>query len=156
MESLSDWQLLFCTLVVTLAFAVYLAPPGVFEAFHRSFNAAAEMASALALRLKRLEAIRAAAERFRLEGLAEPIVFGASDVPAATEAHVALVQARREKMSDVMAARLLKKPLYRAGAMVPAAGARGRRGADRAPGAAHRGVSRAAGAGHQQASVALR
>lgn len=29
------------TLLVTLAFAVYLAPPGVFEAFHRSFNAAA-------------------------------------------------------------------------------------------------------------------
>jgi phosphate acetyltransferase len=66
------------------------------------------------------ERIRAAAERFRREGLAEPIVFGASDVPAATEAHVALVQARREKMSDVMAARLLKKPLYCAGAMVAA------------------------------------
>ena len=64
------------------------------------------------------ERIRAAAERFRREGLAEPIVFGVNDVPAATEAHVALVQARREKMSDVMAMRLLKKPLYRAGAMV--------------------------------------
>jgi len=66
------------------------------------------------------ERIRAAAERFRLEGLAEPIVFGTSDVPGATEAHVALVQARREKMSDVMASRLLKKPLYRAGAAVAA------------------------------------
>ena len=64
------------------------------------------------------ERIRAAAERFRREGLADPIVFGANDVPAATEAHVALVQARREKMSEAMALRLLKKPLYRAGAAV--------------------------------------
>ena len=64
------------------------------------------------------ERIRAAAERFRREGLAEPIVFGASDVPDATQAQVALVRARREKMSEVMAARLLKKPLYRAGAAV--------------------------------------
>ena len=67
------------------------------------------------------ERIRAAAERFRREGLADPIVFGANDVPAATEAHVALVQARREKMSEAMALRLLKKPLYRAGAGVLAA-----------------------------------
>ena len=66
------------------------------------------------------ERIRAAAERFRREGLAEPIVFGPDDVPAATEAHVALVQARREKMSEAMAMRLLKKPLYRAGAAVAA------------------------------------
>lgn len=66
------------------------------------------------------ERIRAAAERFRREGLAEPIVFGADDVPAATEAHVVLVQARREKMSEAMAMRLLKKPLYRAGAAVAA------------------------------------
>lgn len=62
--------------------------------------------------------VRAAAERFRSEGLAEPIVFGAQDVPEATEAHIDLVRARREKMSDAMAARLLKKPLYRAGAAV--------------------------------------
>lgn len=64
--------------------------------------------------------IMAAAERFRREGLAEPVVFGADDVPAASEAHVALVRARRDKMSDAMAARLLKKPLYRAGAAVAA------------------------------------
>ena len=64
------------------------------------------------------ERIRAAAQRFRSEGLAEPIVFGAADVPDATPAQVALVQARREKMSDAMATRLLKKPLYRAGAAV--------------------------------------
>jgi phosphate acetyltransferase len=66
------------------------------------------------------ERIRVAAERFRDEGLAEPIVFGAHDVPAATEAHVALVQARRGKMTEAMASRLLKKPLYRAGAAVAA------------------------------------
>ena len=66
------------------------------------------------------ERIRVAAERFRDEGLAEPIVFGVDDVPAATEAHVALVQARRGKMTAAMASRLLKKPLYRAGAAVAA------------------------------------
>jgi phosphate acetyltransferase len=66
------------------------------------------------------ERIRVAADRFRDEGLAEPIVFGADDVPAATEAHVALVQARRGKMTEAMASRLLKKPLYRAGAAVAA------------------------------------
>ena len=66
------------------------------------------------------ERIRAAAERFRREGLAEPVVFGADDVPEASDAHVALVRARRDKMSDAMAARLLRKPLYRAGAAVAA------------------------------------
>ncbi len=66
------------------------------------------------------ERIRVAADRFCDEGLAEPIVFGADDVPAATEAHVALVQARRGKMTAAMASRLLKKPLYRAGAAVAA------------------------------------
>lgn len=66
------------------------------------------------------ERIRAAAERFRSEGLAVPVVFGADAVPEASDAHVALVRARREKMSDAMAARLLKKPLYRAGAAVAA------------------------------------
>ncbi|WP_374332689.1 phosphate acyltransferase, partial [Aestuariivirga sp.] len=64
------------------------------------------------------ERIRAAAERFRSEGLAVPIVFGAEDVPEASAAQVALIRTRREKMSDAMAARLLKKPLYRAGAAV--------------------------------------
>ncbi|MFO1133224.1 MAG: phosphate acyltransferase [Hyphomicrobiales bacterium] len=64
------------------------------------------------------ERIRAAAERFRSEGLAVPIVFGAEDVPEASAAQFALIRARREKMSDAMAARLLKKPLYRAGAAV--------------------------------------
>ena len=64
------------------------------------------------------ERIRAAAERFRCEGLAEPIVFGAADVPEADAAEIAVIRARRDKMTDAMAARLLKKPLYRAGAAV--------------------------------------
>lgn len=64
------------------------------------------------------ERVQRAAERFRAEGLADPIVFGAEDVPEAGPNHIALVQKRREKMTEAMAARLLKKPLYRAGAMV--------------------------------------
>ncbi|PZF77654.1 phosphate acetyltransferase [Aestuariivirga litoralis] len=64
--------------------------------------------------------IQAAARRFRSEGLAEPLVFGAEDVPEASAAHIALIRSRRGKMSDAMAARLLKKPLYRAGAAVAA------------------------------------
>ena len=64
------------------------------------------------------ERIQAAAARFRNEGLADPIVFGMADLPEASEAHVAVIRARRDKMTDAMAARLLKKPLYRAGAAV--------------------------------------
>jgi phosphate acetyltransferase len=64
------------------------------------------------------ERIQRAAERFLAEGLAQPVLFGAADVPEAGAAHIALVQKRREKMTDSIAARLLKKPLYRAGAMV--------------------------------------
>lgn len=66
------------------------------------------------------ERVRAAALRFASEGLAEPIVFGAEDVPEAGPQHIAIIRARREKMSDAMAARLLQKPLYRAGAAVAA------------------------------------
>ena len=69
------------------------------------------------------ERIRAAAERFRSEGLADPIVFGASDVPDAGEAEIAAIRSRRDKMTDALAARLLKKPLYRAGAAVATGGA---------------------------------
>lgn len=64
------------------------------------------------------ERIRAAAEVFRRERLAEPIVFGAEDVPEASEAQIGLVRTRRDRMTDAMAARLLRKPLYRAGAAV--------------------------------------
>lgn len=66
------------------------------------------------------ERICGAAARLRAEDLAAPVVFGAADVPEPQPAHIAIVRARREKMTDALAARLLKKPLYRAGAMVAA------------------------------------
>jgi phosphate acetyltransferase len=65
------------------------------------------------------ERIRDAAARLRAEDLAEPVVFGA-DVPEPGAHHVRLVVAKREKMSDAMALRLLRKPLYRGAAMVAA------------------------------------
>ena len=64
------------------------------------------------------ERVAAAARRLAKEGLAEPVVFGAADVPGAGPAHVAIIRQQREKMTDAMAARLLQKPLYRAGAAV--------------------------------------
>lgn len=66
------------------------------------------------------ERIREAAARLAADGLAEPIVFSADDVPAALPHHAEVVQARRAKMTGAMALRLLQKPLYRAGAMVAA------------------------------------
>lgn len=60
-----------------------------------------------------------AAAVLRAQDLAVPLVFG-NDVPASSLADVALIQRRREKMSEAMASRLLRKPLYRAGAMVAA------------------------------------
>lgn len=62
--------------------------------------------------------IRAAAARLLAENLADPLVFDAESVPPETPADIAIVQARRARMSEAIAARLLKKPLYRAGAMV--------------------------------------
>ena len=62
--------------------------------------------------------IQEAAARLKAEGLAEPIVFGAEDVPEHGSQHVAILLARRPKLNEAMAARLLKKPLYRAGAAV--------------------------------------
>ena len=64
--------------------------------------------------------IVAAARRLREEGLAEPVLFGAGDVPPASARHVAILRQRREKLNDTMAMRLLAKPLYRAGAAVAA------------------------------------
>ena len=64
--------------------------------------------------------IQEAARLLRAEDLAEPVVFGAGDVPGVGPQHVAILRARREKMSDSMAERLLRKPLYRAGAAVAA------------------------------------
>jgi phosphate acetyltransferase len=65
------------------------------------------------------ERILAAARRFRDEDLAEPVVFGAIP-PEPDPAHLRLVMARRQRMNEAMALRLLRKPLYRAGAMVAA------------------------------------
>ena len=65
------------------------------------------------------ERIRAAAARFLAEDLAVPVVFGA-EVPEPGPTDIALVLARRGKMTAAMAARLLHKPLYRSGAMVAA------------------------------------
>jgi phosphate acetyltransferase len=66
------------------------------------------------------ERVLAAARRLREEGLAEPMVFGAADVLQAGPAHIGIIRQRREKMTDAMAARLLQRPLYRAGAAVAA------------------------------------
>jgi phosphate acetyltransferase len=66
------------------------------------------------------ERIRAAVERMLAEDLAVPVVFGADNVPEPAAEHIAIIQARREKMTDAIAARLLRKPLYRGGAMVAA------------------------------------
>lgn len=63
------------------------------------------------------ERIRAAAERFAAEDLAQPIVFG-DTLPDVTAQHIACVLKQRGKMSESIAARLLRKPLYMAGAMV--------------------------------------
>ncbi len=64
------------------------------------------------------ERIRAAAERFAAEDLAVPILFGADSVPEPGASGIALIRQRRDKMNEAMAARLLKKPLYRAGALL--------------------------------------
>jgi phosphate acetyltransferase len=58
--------------------------------------------------------IQAAAKFLVEQGLAVPIL----DMPEPTTEAIAMVMARREKMNEAMAARLLKKPLYAAGAMV--------------------------------------
>lgn len=64
------------------------------------------------------ERIRRAAEQLRGENLAHPIVFGADNVPEAEAHHIAIIRKRREKITDAMAQRLLRKPLYLAGALV--------------------------------------
>ena len=58
--------------------------------------------------------IQAAAKILKQQGLAEPIL----EVPETSPQAIALVLAQREKMNEAMAVRLLKKPLYAAGAMV--------------------------------------
>ena len=79
------------------------------------------------------ERILAAAERLANEGLATPILIGASGAngrmvvepasdPRRAEFAATLVQ-RRQRMTPATAERLLRKPLYFAGAMVAAGGA---------------------------------
>ncbi len=58
--------------------------------------------------------IQAAAKILVEQGLAVPIL----NMPEPTTEAIAMVMARRGKMNEAMAARLLKKPLYAAGAMV--------------------------------------
>jgi phosphate acetyltransferase len=61
--------------------------------------------------------IQNAAAHLLEQDLAVPIVF-ADNVPAIQPDDIALVLSRRAKMNEAMAERLLRKPLYRAGAMV--------------------------------------
>jgi phosphate acetyltransferase len=58
--------------------------------------------------------IQAAAKILSEKGLAVPIL----EMPGPSPEAIAMVMARREKMNEAMAARLLRKPLYAAGAMV--------------------------------------
>jgi phosphate acetyltransferase len=62
--------------------------------------------------------IAEAATKLRKLQLADVILFGNTKVPEPQADDIALVLSRREKMTEAMAERLLKKPLYRAGAMV--------------------------------------
>jgi phosphate acetyltransferase len=58
--------------------------------------------------------IQAAAKILSEQGLARPIL----EMPEPSKQAIALVIKRREKMNEAMATRLLKKPLYAAGALV--------------------------------------
>jgi phosphate acetyltransferase len=62
--------------------------------------------------------IVAAAAQLKALNLADVILFSTETVPEPQADDIALVLSRREKMNEAMAQRLLKKPLYRAGAMV--------------------------------------
>jgi phosphate acetyltransferase len=61
--------------------------------------------------------IQAAAAALRAGGWAEPVVFGA-DVPKPTTAAISSLMKKREHLTEAMATKLLRKPLYAAGAMV--------------------------------------
>jgi phosphate acetyltransferase len=60
-----------------------------------------------------------AAQQLREQNLAVPILFG-KDVPAIAAHDIDLLLQRRDKLSRSLAARLLSKPLFRAGAMLAA------------------------------------
>lgn len=68
------------------------------------------------------ERIAAAAEILRREGLARPIVFAEVPPEPSLEA-IACVVRERPRMTEPMARRLLRKPLYAAGAILAAGGA---------------------------------
>lgn len=61
--------------------------------------------------------ILAAAIQLKEQGLADPIVF-MSEIPEPTSQAMAMLRAQREKLTDVTATKLLRKPLYAAGALV--------------------------------------
>jgi len=65
------------------------------------------------------ERIREAAAILRSQDLAVPVLFG-PDVPEPTRVQLDLVRSRRPRMTEAMASRLLRKPLYLAAAMVAA------------------------------------
>ncbi len=65
------------------------------------------------------ERIRAAAEFLRSQDLAVPILFG-PEPPEPAMKHINLVLGKRPKMTEAMASRLLRKPVYLAAAMVAA------------------------------------
>ena len=65
------------------------------------------------------ERIRAAAEILRSQGLAVPILFD-PETPGPSKRLIDLVQGKRPKMTEAMASRLLRKPLFLAAAMVAA------------------------------------
>jgi phosphate acetyltransferase len=66
--------------------------------------------------------IREAAARLGEQHIAEVLLF-ADDVPPPDAAAVALLLSRRAKLNEALALRLLKKPLYRAGAILATGGA---------------------------------
>jgi phosphate acetyltransferase len=68
--------------------------------------------------------IQAAAKRLRDEDLADPIVFDNDNVPDPTVTAIEAVIARRQKLDEALARRLLRKPLFAGGAMVASGAAR--------------------------------
>lgn len=66
--------------------------------------------------------IQEAAHRLRSEDLADPVVFGET-VPDPTDGAIAVVMARRKKMDESLARRLLRKPLFAGAALLASGGA---------------------------------
>jgi phosphate acetyltransferase len=62
--------------------------------------------------------IAEAARRITEQGLGEVILFGATNVPAASPQAIARLRAVRPKLSDSLAAKFLQKPLFAAGGLV--------------------------------------